>query len=312
MEYIKLGKSGLKASRIGFGCSRIASLSTAYTPSEVRQTLLSAFSNGINFFDTADIYGQGDSERLLGRIFNKKREQLIFCTKAGLTLSMSQNLVRFVKPPLNFFLRRWKRAQKKTISLRKEKERQNFEPDYLKRRIQSSLRRLKTDYIDLFLLHSPPVEFINIDAVFEMLIRQKERGFIHSIGISCDNQEQAFAAISIPEVDCIQIPVNPMEMEIIQRVLPAAKKKGIGIIAREPFGGGSLFKSNSFLEMNKKLPTRTMQQTALKFSMQQDDSSVVLTGMASSKHLNDNLESLLLPDLSEEVIMQLKQNGSIG
>ena len=83
MEYRSLGRSDLKPSVIGFGCGHIASLSTTHPRKEIVATLYEALERGINFFDTADSYGQGDSARLLGKLIRGRRQQALICTKAG-------------------------------------------------------------------------------------------------------------------------------------------------------------------------------------------------------------------------------------
>ena len=107
VQYRKLGNTGLTPSVLGFGCSMIASLATRYSPSEVEASLREAREAGITFFDTADVYGQGDSERLLGKLFRSGGEGMILCTKAGLTVGSMEPVVRVVKPVMNSILRRW-------------------------------------------------------------------------------------------------------------------------------------------------------------------------------------------------------------
>ncbi len=300
MQYVILGKTGLKASRIGYGCSRIASLSSDHSPSEVRSTLLKAFNQGVNFFDTANVYGQGDSERMLGKLIRGKRDQVILCSKAGMTISMSQTFIRSIKPLANIILRNWKRGRTNTIAARKQKERQCFEPDYLKNQIEGSLRRLGTDYLDIFLLHIPPMEIIKDETVFEMLEKLKQKGLIRFIGVSCETPETAIASMSRVGIECVQVPVNLMETGIIKRVLPFAHEKGIGVISREPFAGGALFTYPAFQKFHAKHSKWLPSHLALKYALQQDDSSVVLTGMSCLRHLEENMQILSLPELPEE------------
>ena len=109
-----LGATDLHVSRLGFGCSTIASLTTRHSAAEVRATLLAAVDAGVNFFDTADVYGQGDSERLLGSLFAGRRERVVIATKAGMLLAHSQQAIRFAKPLLQPLLRRWSAGRERS------------------------------------------------------------------------------------------------------------------------------------------------------------------------------------------------------
>ena len=127
MKYKQLGNTNLKPSELGFGCSHIASLTTRHSNKEVLKTLKLAFDCGINFFDTADVYGQGDSERVLGKALGQQREQVIYCSKAGLTLTAPQHFVRYVKPLIRPILTKFPSASKKTTEIRQQIERQCFQ-----------------------------------------------------------------------------------------------------------------------------------------------------------------------------------------
>ena len=168
MQYRKLGSTDLIPSVLGFGCSMIASLATRNSRTEVESTLSEAREAGITFFDTADVYGQGDSERLLGKLLRRQGEGMIVCTKAGLTVGPLEGIVRIAKPILNPLMRRWSSARTATMQARRHQERQCFDPNYLRRQIEGSLRRLNVDRIDLFLLHNPPVDVPQRDAVLNV------------------------------------------------------------------------------------------------------------------------------------------------
>ncbi|HHH42775.1 MAG TPA: aldo/keto reductase, partial [Gammaproteobacteria bacterium] len=240
MHYTTFGTTGLRPSRIGFGCSQIASISTKHPRSEVTATLLEAVDRGINFFDTADVYGQGDSERMLGKLFRGKRDRLIYCTKAGLTLGLSQNLVRFVKPLANPVMRHWKRGREKTLKTRQEVENKCFDPAYLEKRIAGSLRRLNTDYLDILLLHSPDPGVLADGRVFEMLRSLQDKGQIRHYGISCDSVTNALQFSRSGDIACIQFPGNVTQHQALDAALPLMEERRIGVVLREPFGGGSV------------------------------------------------------------------------
>jgi aryl-alcohol dehydrogenase-like predicted oxidoreductase len=278
-------------------------------PSEIRATLLSAFDHGVNFFDTADIYGQGDSERLLGRLFRRQRQEVILCTKAGLTAGISEKLIRWSKPLIGHILRRWKRGRQQMLVARRQVERQSFDPIYLRRRMESSLQRLQTDYIDIFLLHGPPASVIKSGGVAGVLAKAKQAGIIRYGGISCQTADEAILAIDQKEVDCIQVPVNLFEKKVIARVLPMAKEMGVAVISREPLGGGSIFNHPALKSVTAKHADRTAAQIALQYVLQKEDKGVVLTGMTCRHHLKENLAVFSKPPLTNEDIQYLENDS---
>lgn len=297
----------MKPSKLGCGCSQIASLSTRHSRREVRTTLLEAFEQGINFFDTADVYGQGDSERLLGQLFRNKRDKVIFCTKAGLTLRLSQTFIRWAKPFVHPVIRRWKAARKQATVARQESEGQCFDPKYLRNQIDFSLRRLQTDYLDLFLLHSPPKTISIDESVFSMLDHLKQQGKIRYFGVSCASAEDAMAYLSRNDLACLQVPANLMQSEVLNRILPAAQEKGLAIISREPLGGGTILSSIALKEFCNMRLNFTQAQVALQYLLQRDDTGIILIGMTCRKSLYENLNILTKSPLMAEEIQILEK-----
>lgn len=269
MQFATLGKTGLKVSRIGIGCSHIASVGSSQPPSEIEATLLAAADAGINFFDTASVYGQGDSERMLGRLFREQRDDLVWCTKAGLRLSVSQKLVRFAKPVL-----RWLASRRKTVRAagqvaRQAAERQCFEPEFLMRELEASLKRLRTDRVDIFLLHSPPVELAGNEELAKLLGRVVHAGKARFAGVSCAVASDARPWLELPSVSCVQIPFSmgsdPIDIPV-----------GAGVIARE------------VLANRGEAPP----EAALRHALNQPLIDVALTRVSSRDHLEANLRAL--------------------
>lgn len=277
MLYRRLGKTDLEPSVLGFGCSTIASLATRHTRVEVESTLREARAAGVTFFDTADVYGQGDSERMLGKLFSHQRQGVIVCTKAGLTVGPVEGLVRLVKPVVNPVVRYWRTAQVATRQARGHQERQCFDPEYLSRRIEGSLRRLNVDRIDLFLLHNPPVDLPQREGALDVLTNLKKQGKLRHYGVSCRTVEDAHAWLTQPDIACLQIPIDRNSIEAATPVLERAHSQGVGVIAREVLAQGALINGSVADALNPLL--------------QRPEISVVLIGMTSRQHLHENLRA---------------------
>ena len=284
MKYKQLGKTDLKPSILGFGCSRIASLTTRYKEEEVLNTLREAFDSGITFFDTADIYGQGDSERLLGKVFNQKRDEVIFCSKAGLTLSAPQQLIRYIKPVVRSGLRWFQPASKATTNIRQKAEQQCFEPAYIRGQVESSLKRLKTDYLDLFLLHNPPVDTIVNAEITDLLETLKSEGLIRYYGISCRTHEDAKACMQQSGISCLQLNLDPGNIDSAKGLLTNLQKSGYGIIARECLADKTQLSSQPPKDSHLSAASQSLNAV-----LQHQEIDVALAGMACRKHLRDNL-----------------------
>ena len=278
MQYRRLGSTDLIPSVLGFGCSMIASLATRYSRAEVEASLCEAREAGITFFDTADVYGQGDSERLLGKLLRSRGEGMILCTKAGLTVGSMEGVVRLVKPAANLLLRRWRAARAVTTQARRRQERQCFHPDYLSRRIEGSLRRLNVNWIDLFLLHNPPVDVPQRDAVFELLTRFRTQGKLRHFGVSCRSLEDANLWLGQPDVACVQIPLDRSRMEAAIPVLERARAQQAGVIAREVLAHDALAKGSV--------------SDALHPLVKRSEIGVVLAGMSCRRHVQENVRAM--------------------
>lgn len=289
MSLRPLDGTDLRVAPLGFGCSTIASLSSRHPAAEVRATLLAAVERGLNFFDTADVYGQGDSERLLGRLLAHRQEPVVVCTKVGMRLSQSQATIRCLKPVLRPLLQRWRRGRTGTAALRQASERQCFEPAYLRGRIDASLRRLRTERIDLLLLHSPPPEVAGHDDVLAMLQDMRRAGKVRWFGVSAAELLHAPRWARWDGLSCLQLPLTPqpdastgtlqLPVEALA-VLAGLQARGISVIAREVFGGGRLAAQ----------PAGRAQ--ALAAVLAAPAVAVALVGMGNRAQLADNLRAI--------------------
>lgn len=263
--------------------------------------LTEAIERSITFFDTADVYGQGDSERLIGAAMRGRRDQLVICTKAGLRLGAPHQLVRLLKPIANPIVRRWRRGHRAAAKARQESARQCFRPEYVRQCLEGSLRRLGTDHVDVFLLHNPPMAAIADDALFETLDRLKADGAVRNFGVSAGSPDLAMASLERPGVSCLQLEVNVFTAQAVEPILRLAKQRGIGVIAREPLAGGRVI-DHPVLEAlaSKRGGGATAAALALRFVADRSDVDVVLTGMTCRRHLHSNLAAFDQPPLSPE------------
>ncbi|PEO31685.1 oxidoreductase [Bacillus toyonensis] len=176
---------------------------------EGKRLIEEAILQGITFFDTADSYGFGRSEELIGEVLKEKRHEFVLATKGG------------IQPLLNG----------ETYI--------NNEPSYLRNAVENSLRRLQTDYIDLYYLHFINPETSYIDSIGE-LIRLKEEGKIRSIGISNVNIEQLKEANQHGHIDVVQSPYNMLNRTAEEELLPYCIEEGISFIPYGPLAFGIL------------------------------------------------------------------------
>ena len=223
----KLGRSGLSVSEIGFGAWGIGGSTpgaTSYGRTEDRMSLRAideALAQGINFFDTSNVYGFGHSEELLWQALQNRRDRAVVATKAG--------LVRYGEPL-------------------------DFSPAEIRRSLEGSLRRLKFDHVDVLQLHTPPVERMSAGADLRELAAQlKKDGLIRAFGISVRAPADGFCALEQLAPDVIQTNFNLLDQRAIDcGLLDAAAAAGCAVIARTPlcfgFLGGSVDENTNFPE----------------------------------------------------------------
>jgi len=244
MELRAFGNTDLRVSELGLGCARIGGVFQGDTQSFVR-LLAVARDGGINFFDTADMYSQGESEALLGRVFSKSRAEVIITTKAGYCLPGRRKLAGRLKPLLRPVIRALGiRRDRLPISARGVIA-QDYSSQYLVRALEASLRRLRTDYVDLFQLHSPPAEIVARGEWQSAMESLKSSGKIRYYGISCDSPEAALAALRYEGVASLQFGFSLLEPSAAETILPMARQRGVACIARECLGNGLLAKENA-------------------------------------------------------------------
>ncbi len=209
MEYRALGRTGWKISTIGFGAWGIGG--DVWGPTDDATSLAAlrkALDLGVNFIDTADVYGGGHSEQLVGQVRRERGEGIIVATKAGRRLPKQiaadynrQNLTGFV---------------------------------------EDSLRHLQMEAIDLLQLHCPPSEVYDQDEVFGILDDLVAQGKLRYYGVSVERVDEALRAIRHPNVQSVQIIFNMFRLKPAEQFFAAARERQVGILARVPLASGLL------------------------------------------------------------------------
>jgi len=208
VNYRELGRTGWRISSVGFGAWAIGSAWGAVDDTESMRTLHRAVDMGVNFFDTADVYGDGHSERLIARLRRERSEALIVATKAGRRL-MPHTADGYNAANLTAFVER-------------------------------SLVNLETEAIDLLQLHCPPTAVYYMPDTFGALDDLVRQGKVRFYGVSVERVEEALKAIEYPGVQSVQIIYNLFRQRPAELFFPEAERRRVGILARLPLSSGLL------------------------------------------------------------------------
>jgi aryl-alcohol dehydrogenase-like predicted oxidoreductase len=248
MDTRPFGKTDLRVSTLGLGCARLGGIFQRDS-SGFLDLLSTALDAGITFYDTADIYSQGESESLLGRAFRGRRDRVVLASKAGYRLPGRRRLASQLKPLLRPVIRALRLRRDRLPAAVRGSLAQDFTPSYLVRAIEGSLRRLRTDYLDLFQLHSPAVEVVELGDWLPTLERLKAQGKIRYFGVSCDTVEAGRAALRWPGVSSIQVLLNLLERKAAAELVAPARERGVAVIARECLANGLLVKDAAQVDL---------------------------------------------------------------
>ena len=250
------------------------------TPMNRKQCLAllrDAFDLGIRHFDTASIYGQGDSERYIGEAFQHCRDEVCLATKAGQRLSSVQAIAARFKTPIRW-LARTRGVVRQTVGRQRAGGVDYcFDPDYIEFSLSSSLRRLQTDRVDIFYLHSPPREALRDEKLLSLLERLRQEGRIGAIGVSCDDLEIALAAAGHSLVEIIQHDL--VDLPLCREVLKTAEGTGkvclVRGIARNAARQGGRYEENLITGFRSALAIQPV--------------GGVIIGTTNSRHLRENV-----------------------
>lgn len=313
MQYRELGRTGWKVSEISFGAWAIGGSWGQVDDRESLAALHRAIDLGVNFIDTADVYGDGRSERLVAQVRKERRETIYIATKAG------------------------RRLDPHTAN--------GYNAANLTRFVERSLRNLDTDCIDLLQLHCPPTEVYYRPEVFGALDDLVQAGKIRYYGVSVEKVEEALKAIEYPNVQTVQIIFNMFRHRPAELFFPEAKRRKVGILARVPLASGLLtgkmtpqtafalddhrhfnrhgeafdvgetFSGVDYktgLEAVEELrplvpPGATMAQFALRWILMFDAVTCAIPGAKRPSQAEDNVRAADLPPLLPEVMAKVRE-----
>jgi aryl-alcohol dehydrogenase-like predicted oxidoreductase len=261
MKTVHPGNGDIIPSSIGFGCARLGGVFQDATTKSMISALHAAFDGGITFYDTADIYCHGESEKLIGRAFRGRRDQVIIAGKAGYCLPAQRRLVARVKPLAKPIVKRFGLTRAHVPAGVRGALTQNFAPDYLVRACEQSLSRLGTDYLDLFQLHSPPADVLERGDFLEPLERLKRQGKIRAYGVSCEHMADAQICFRYPGVAALQLRLSLLDRSPYDEILAQAQANGVAVIARECFAGGLLTRPLDALGLETLIPNPVERST---------------------------------------------------
>lgn len=313
MNYRELGKTGYKVSEISFGAWAIGAEWGSVEDSESIAALHTAIDSGVNFFDTADVYGDGRSEHLIAQIKKERpNEEIIIATKAG------------------------RRLPEQSVG--------GYSRENLKAFIERSLQNLQTDCLDLLQLHCPPQEAYYHPEIFGFLDDFVKEGKIRFYGVSVEKVEEAIKAIEFPNVQTVQIIFNIFRQRPADLFFDLAKRNKVGILARVPLSSGMLtgkmsketkFEANDHRnfnrhgeafdmgetfsgvdfekglaaveELRKLVPENmTMAQFALRWILMFDAVTCAIPGAKNPAQARANAEASDIPPLSDETMRKIR------
>jgi aryl-alcohol dehydrogenase-like predicted oxidoreductase len=301
MNYRPLGRTGISVSEIGFGAWGIGGAvqgSISYGPTddgESQAALRRALEKGVTFYDTADLYGYGHSERLIGETFKFKRHQVVLASKVG--------------------------------RLNQDGD-QDFSPKHIRTSLGASLKRLQTDYLDLYQLHDPPIKLLEEEPrVCETLRSLKQAGVIRAWGISLKDPADGVAAIKEFRCDVVQSNFNMIDQRIINvGLVQCCREEGVGLISRTPLCFGFLTgvlsattqfdaqdhrgrwsaaqrelwaNANRAFASLKRKDGESLAQQALRYCLSYSEISAVIPGMLRAEEVDENIQASRLGPLED-------------
>ncbi|MDX8344534.1 aldo/keto reductase [Rossellomorea sp. YZS02] len=312
MNYHQLGNTALNISELSFGTWAIGGAWGKLDDKEALKALDKAMDAGVNFFDTADVYGDGHSEELLAKATKGKQSSIQIATKFCRSADIHDP--------------------------------ENYSMENVRAFCENSLRRLDREAIDLYQIHCPPMEILKEGSVFEVLERLKEEGKIRYYGVSVETVEEGIFCLEHTKASSLQVIFNLLRQKPLEKLFPMAMDNNVGILARIPLASGlltgkftkdSTFESDDHRSFNRNGEAFNVGETfggldfqkgvelsdelnwiekgrgnrtraAIKWILQQEGVSSVIPGFRSVKQVEDTLEALKAKEFSQEELQTLK------
>lgn len=313
MERRPLGRTGWKVSAISFGAWAIGGAWGTVRDEDSLAALHRAIDLGVNFIDTADVYGDGRSERLIAQVLKERSEEIIVATKAG----------RRLNPHVA----------------------EGYNAENITAFVERNLKNLDTEAIDLLQLHCPPTEVYYRPEVFGALDDLVQAGKIRHYGVSVEKVEEALKAIEYPNVKTVQIIFNMFRHRPTALFFREAQARQVGILARVPLASGLLtgkFKADSAFEdddhrqfnrqgeafdvgetfsgvpyevglraveeLRGMVPSNaTMAQWALRWVLMHEAVTCAIPGAKNPQQAEDNVRAADLPPFSDEAMARIRE-----
>lgn len=309
-----LGKTGFKISEISLGTWQVGGRwGEPFNHRNASGILATAVDNGINFIDTADVYGDGESEKAVGEFVRSRPERIYVATKCG----------RRLRPHVDKL----------------------YQPQTLRKYVEDSLRNMKLEAIDLIQLHCPPTQTYNRPEIFGLFDVLKQEGKILNMGVSVERVEEAIRAMEYENVTTVQIIFNMFRQRPAEDFFSLAASKNVGIIARVPLASGLLsgkfsvntefgkndhrtfnrngeafdkgetFSGIDYLkglkavdELKKIFPPETaLAHIALKWILMHKEVSCVIPGASKPQQVVENMNAATIDDLTADQLSEVKK-----
>jgi aryl-alcohol dehydrogenase-like predicted oxidoreductase len=267
--------NGVRVSVLGIGCGRVASISNPVPMREIEATLEAAVEAGVTLFDTADIYGQEDSERTLSRLLRRHRDQMFVVTKVGGRHSRFAGIMRIAKPLIRIMVRSRPQARSLVVKARTAMVTNNFNPSDLCRAVEASRCRLGLDQLDGLLLHSPSLETLRNSEIHDFLSELRRRGWARHVGASVESLPEVEAALSMPTVTILQVPLSVANALSRTAALEHVRQRKIGVLVRGVLAG--------------LVPGSHSLREAVSIALSPDYVTAAIVGVSTRHHLNQLL-----------------------
>ena len=313
MNYRTLGKTGINISEISLGTWQVGGKWGEQFDHALADNILNtAVDQGVNFIDTADVYGNRESEKAVGRLVKNHAERIYVATKCGRQLNPHTN--------------------------------EAYQPAALRKFVEASLQNMQLETLDLIQLHCPPTEVYYRPEIFELFDRLKEEGKIQNLGVSVEKVEEALKAIEYPNVSTVQIIFNMFRHRPSELFFQEAKAKNIGIIVRVPLASGLLSgkfsqsstfsegdhrhfnregaafdKGETFSGVNYEKGLKAVEElqalfpgqenlapTALRWILMFDEVSCIIPGASKTSQVLSNASASNLPPFSNEQMQKIQ------